>query len=117
MPANSGWSRLTSIVFQPICGIFSAGSAGSISLTSPAIQPKPARHGLFQPALGHQLHADADAEERPRRWRRPFLDRLDHARHGVEPGAAVGIGADARQHDAVGGAHALGIGGQVDLGR
>jgi hypothetical protein len=32
---------LSSIVFQPICGIFSAGSTGSISFTSPAIQPKP----------------------------------------------------------------------------
>ena len=37
--------------------------------------------------------------------------------NGVEPGAAIGIGADARQHDAVGGAHAIGVGGQLDLGR
>jgi len=28
-------------VFQPICGIFSAGSAGSMARTSPLIQPSP----------------------------------------------------------------------------
>jgi imidazole glycerol-phosphate synthase subunit HisH len=28
-------------VFQPICGIFSDGSSGVISTTSPGIQPKP----------------------------------------------------------------------------
>ena len=84
MPSNSGWSRVSSIVFQPICGIFSAGSAGTISLTSPAIQPKPLRDSLFQAALRHQLHADADAEERPRLRDRDLLDRLGHAGDGNE---------------------------------
>ena len=90
---------------------------GRLDLLDVAGDPaEAARHGLFQPALRHQLHADADAEERPRPGDGYLLDRLGHAGHGVEPGAAVGIGADARQHDAVGGAHALGIRRQVDLG-
>jgi len=74
------------------------------------------RDRLFQASLGHQLHADADAEERTAVPDRDLLDRLDHARHRVEPGAAVGIGAHAWQHDAVGAAHPIGIGGQLDLG-
>ncbi len=90
---------------------------GRLDLLDVAGDPaEAARHRLFQPALRHQLHADADAEERPRLGDRRLLDRLDHAGHGVEAGAAIGIGADAGQHDAVGGAHAFGIGGQVDLG-
>ena len=32
MPENSGCLRASSIVFQPICGIFSAGSDGAIYL-------------------------------------------------------------------------------------
>ena len=116
MPANSGCWRFSSIVFQPICGIFSAGSAGVDLLHVAGDPAKTLGHRLLQPALRHQLHADADAEERPRLGDRHLLDRLPHAGDGMQARRAVGIGADAGQHDAVGGAHALRIGGQVDLG-
>ena len=65
-----------------------------------------------RPRVGHQLHADADAEER--------LAALDHRRaagprpcpaRAVEAGAAVGEGADARQHDAVGRGDLARVGG------
>ena len=78
-----------------------AARAPSISAISPAIQPKPGVTCVLQPALGHQLHADADAEERgaarrsrsrsPRACRRPRRGR-----------GAVGERALAGQHDAVG---------------
>src|ERR1700733_7460790 len=44
---------------------------------------------------GHQLHADADAEERPGLLAHGLGHRLDHAVERVEPPAAIGEGADA----------------------
>ncbi len=35
------------------------------------------------------------------------VQRIDHARHGIETAAAIGKGADARQHDAVGASRSL----------
>ncbi len=64
----------------------------------------------LQATLGHELHADADAEERAALAAHGFLERLAHAGHGLEAALAIGEGADARQHDAVGGAHVGGIG-------
>ena len=53
--------------------------------------------------LGHQLHADADAEERPALLQNRAAQRLDHARQRFESAPAVGKGADAGQHDPLGG--------------
>ena len=78
--------------------------------TSPAIQPKPSRHLVFAPALGHELHADANAEKRPAARAHALIERLHHAGDGVEPAPAIGESADARQHDAIGAPDRVGIG-------
>ncbi|MCY1311985.1 hypothetical protein D9M70_623630 [compost metagenome] len=72
--------------------------------------------GLFEPARRHQLHADADAEERPGGLFHRFGQRLLHAVDGGKATAAVGIGTDTRKHDAVGARHPLRLVGEVDLG-
>ena len=69
---------------------------------------------VFAAALGHELHADADAEKRPALAAHGFLQRLDHARHRVEAAPAIGERADARQHHAIGLAHRVGIAGHHD---
>src|SRR3984957_19161993 len=63
----------------------------------------------------HQLHADADAEERPRLASHRLRHRLDHAVERVKPSAAIGEGTDARQHNAVGAKHHFGIAGHHNL--
>ncbi len=80
-----------------------------MALTSPLIQPKPGRDAELEAALGHQLRADADAQERPQLLAHAPLQRLAHAGHRVQSVLAVGEGADARQHHAVGGAHDAGL--------
>ena len=97
--------RATLSVFQPMCGIFRFGSLGAMRSTSPAIQPSPAVDLVFAAALGQQLHADADAEERPAFAAHRFLERRDHAGDGVETAPAIGEGADAGQHHPVGRRH------------
>ena len=114
MPASTGWLLLSS-VFQPICGIFNVLSDGAMRLTSPLIQPRPWRDFIFAAALGHQLHADADAEKRLALAAHGFVERIDHARHRVEPAPAIGEGADARQHDAIRAPHRIGIVADDDL--
>ena len=69
---------------------------------------------MLQAALGHQLHADADAQERRAAAGRG-LDRLAHAGDGGEAGGAVGEGALAGQHDTVGGGDDGRIGGDGDV--
>ena len=66
-------------------------------------------------ARRHQLHADADAEERPRLDAHRFGHRFQHAVHRVEAPAAIGEGADAGQHDAIGAVHGFGIARHHDL--
>ena len=104
-------------MFQPICGIFSAGSAGAISFTSPAIQPKPRVTVFSSP----RSDISCMPTQMPRNGRALAIATSSTASpmpgHRIEAGAAIGIGADAGQHDAVGGAHAFGVGGQLDLGR
>ncbi len=56
---------------------------------------------MLEPALGHQLHADADAEERRAASDRR-VERRPHAGDRSEPAGAVGEGALAGQHHAVG---------------
>ena len=63
---------------------------------------------VFAAALGQKLHADADAEERPALAMHRFLERRDHAVDGVEAAPAIGEGADAGQHHAIGGRHHAG---------
>ena len=90
-PGRSGCRRAAdaaaraSSVFQPMCGIFSAGSSGSIAFTSPAIQPRPVR--------GRRVRGRASAiscmpTQMPRNGAAvadaPLVERLDHAGHGVE---------------------------------
>ncbi len=78
--------------------------AGRRHLGDLAVDPAEAGGDLvLQAALGHQLHADADAEER-RAGAGCRLDRLAHAGHGGQAARAVGERALARQHDPVGAA-------------
>ena len=65
----------------------------------------------------HQLHADANAEERPRLVAHRFGHRLDHAVKCVETPAAIGEGADAGQYNAIGAKHRFGVAGHNDLFR
>ncbi len=71
---------------------------------------------LFMAIGRHQLHADADAEERHAARNDALLHRVAHAAHGAEPVHAIGEGADARQDDAVGLAHDVWIVADDDIG-
>ena len=86
-----------------MCGILRLASFGSMARTSPPIQSSPSVALELETAARHELHADADAEERPALDAHRVFQRLAHARHGFEAALAVGEGADARQHDTVGG--------------
>ncbi|MDT4879466.1 hypothetical protein FQZ97_1151440 [compost metagenome] len=72
-------------------------------------------HGLFAAFAGEQLHADADAEERRAAGDDALFEHFDHAGHRIKPGLAIGEGANAGQHDAVGFANLFGIGGDQNL--
>ena len=58
---------------------------------------------MFQPALGHQLHADADAEERTPGIATERSIAVAHAGHSGQPGGAVGERPLPRQHHPIGG--------------
>ena len=62
---------------------------------------------MLEPALGHELQPDADAEKGLAALLHGFLQRLDHAGDVLEAALAVGKGADAGEHDAVGVGHVL----------
>src|SRR5215475_2548679 len=70
---------------------------------------QPLRHLVFAAAFGHELHADANAEERPAAHAHAVVERLHHAADGIEPAPAIGEGADARQHHALGAGDLFGI--------
>src|SRR5437879_5185844 len=72
-------------------------------------------YAVLLAARGHQLHADADAEERPRLDPHRFRHRLQHAVHSVEAPAAIGEGADAGEHDAIGAKYSVRIARHHDL--
>ena len=72
---------------------------------------------MFEPAFGHQLQPDADAEKGLAARPHALLKRLDHAGNGDKPLLAIGKGADTRQHDALGRAHVFRLGGHFDLER
>ncbi len=82
--------------------------------TSPAIQPRPSVTSYSRPrsaisCMPTQMPRNGRPLPRTR-----FLERLDHARHRIEPAPAIGEGADAGQHHAVGAAHRVGIAGHHD---
>src|SRR5262249_11826467 len=70
---------------------------------------EPLRHLVFAAAFGHELHADANAEERSAAPAHAVVERLDHAADSIEPTPAIGEGAHARQHHALGAGDLLGI--------
>src|SRR6185437_9235836 len=83
-----------------------------------AAQPAEARgDGELTTALGHELHADADAEERSAPPAHRLVERFLHARYRGEAAPAIGESADAGQHDALGGAHILGVVRHLDRRR
>src|SRR4029450_10709369 len=63
---------------------------------------QPLRHLVFAAAFGHELHAHTNAEDRPAAPAHAVVERLHHAADGIEPTPAIGKGADARQHHALG---------------
>ena len=69
---------------------------------------------VLQAALRHQLHADADAEERRARAGR-ILQRGAQARNRRQSVGAIGEGTLPGQHDAVGAPHPVRIGGHPYL--
>jgi hypothetical protein len=52
-------------------------------------------HLVFAAAFGHELHADANAEERPAATTHAVIERLHHPFDGIEPAPAIGKRADA----------------------
>ena len=71
---------------------------------------------MLEPPLRHELHADADAEER-----RPAVhrmgDRLAHSRNRAKPRGAIGEGPLAGQHDPVRRRNLPRLAGDAHLGR
>ncbi len=104
-------------VFQPICGIFSAGSFGLDGAHLAFDPAEPRRFNELEPALAQKLHADANAEERPALAANRLFKRFDEARNALQPVLAVGVGADTRQHDAIGAENVLGSRTDDDLRR
>ena len=79
--------------------------------TSPAIQSSPAWTPYSTPRVAMScMPTQMPRNGLPRSITSRCSD-LDHARHAVEAGAAVGEGADARQHDAVGRGDLARVGG------
>ena len=70
---------------------------------------------MLESALGHELHADADAEEGAA-TSDALLDRLAHAVHGRQAPRAIGKRALSGQHDAIGPRHPVRVGGHRHLG-
>src|SRR5215208_622704 len=69
------------------------------------------RDFVFTAALRHQLHADADAKERPAIAAHAVIECIYHTRNSVEAAPAIRKRADAGQHHAVGARHLIGIAG------
>src|SRR6516165_9800904 len=73
------------------------------------------RDRVLPPALGHELHADADAEKGPRPRPHAFVERLHHPADAVESMPAIRKGANPRQDDAIGASHPVGVARHRDL--
>ncbi len=98
-----------------MCGILSAGSVGSMARTSPAIQSRPSVVSNSRPREARSCMPT----QMPRNGRllavHRLFERCDHAGNGLQSALAIGVGAYARQHDAVGCAHVLGLRADQDL--
>lgn len=82
-----------------------------------AAQPaEPVMHAMFVAGRGEQLHAHANTEERRAALHDRVVECFDHAGHGAQPRRAIAEGALARQHDAIGFAHDIGVGRDDDVG-
>src|SRR5262249_17619359 len=66
-------------------------------------------HFVFAAAFRHELHADANAEERPAATTHAVIECLHHPFDGIEPAPTIGKRADAWQHHAIGASDLLGI--------
>ena len=95
-----------------MCGILSVRVVGRDGAHLAGDPVEPVGRLELQPAAGHELHADADAEKRPAFDAHRVFQGFAHAGHGFEAALAVGEGADARQHDTVGGGDDVGVGRQ-----
>ena len=85
------------------CGGSSAPAARGSGATSPAIQSSPGTTSYSRPRVAMScMPTQMPRNGRPRRAHALF-ERFDHARHGVEAAPAIGEGADAGQHDVLGG--------------
>ena len=114
MPSNSGCGRCALSVFQPICGIFRVGSDGAIRSTSPGIQPSPGITSYSRPRSAMSCMPTQIPRNGRARTAHAVVERLDHAADGVEPAPAIGEGADAGQHHAIGAPDLLRIGRHHD---
>ena len=83
-PSRIGWSCMTFSVFQPICGIFSVGSDGVISTTSPLIQPRPLVTVFSRPRSA----INWVPTQMPKNGRAFSITvssmRFNHVRHGIQ---------------------------------
>ena len=79
--------------------------------------PKAAMRAELVAARRHQLHADADAEERRALAEDARFHRLDHAGDAAQPRRAGAERADPGQNDAIGLEYRIGIGGDGDVAR
>ena len=70
---------------------------------------------MLETARGHELHADANAEEGPAARDHGLVQRGVKAIYRHQAAPAVGEGADARQHHGFGAAHDLGIAGDANV--
>ena len=104
--------------FHPICGIFSAGSRGSIGDDLAADPAEAVGRLELAPALGHQLHADANAEKRAGADHDRLVQRRFETRNGSQTAPAIGERADPGKDDAVRARRPLsGAARHLDLGR
>ena len=70
---------------------------------------------MFEPARGHELHADANSKEGFAAGNHLLLQSFAHAGNGHETGMAILEGANTGQHNALGPAHLIGIRGNCNL--
>ena len=90
------------MVFQPMCGTFSAGSEGATARTSPGMRSRPGITPCSRPRVARScMPTQMPRNGRPRTVD-DFVDRLDHAGDGIEAPPAIGEGAVAGEDDTVG---------------
>src|SRR6185437_8587005 len=63
---------------------------------------KTGRNLVLAASLGHQLHADANSEERFTLLAHRVLKRIDHPRNFIESTPTICESTDSRQHDTIG---------------